>query len=271
MRQTFCWITCVDFDESPISHCLTRRRAIERFPLFNSFIDNVMHNLSQSEQPLTRFRLRLGGKLETQFYNPGHFCTQACFPVLETGRLSLWLSYPLAYCGLRELDLSFHIRNSNECKFPPAIFTCQSLEVLRLDSNIEIGDGAEIPVVHLPNLKLLHLESCIFTEDDFVARLVWSYPSLEDLAICQCLWVKAERVIIRSHSWVLCVGVKLTDDRDRHFVLIYLNITSFYLFYFITSSVPFETIHLLYARVLMSFSFIHIFSYVSLKIIKIGY
>ncbi|KAK9668212.1 hypothetical protein RND81_13G041600 [Saponaria officinalis] len=192
MSRAFCWITTVDLDDSPVSHL------VERFSLFEPFIDNVLHKLSQSQQPLTRFRLCLGADktMRTCFFK-SHTCKRACFP--EPARLHAWISYPLAQCGLRELDLRFHLKNPAESKLPPEIFARQSLEVLRLDINFEINGDTDIPVICLPNLKLLHLRSLVFAEDDFVTRLVSNCPALEDLSIT-CWWLKAGSLIISSNS-----------------------------------------------------------------------
>ncbi|KAK9682294.1 hypothetical protein RND81_10G063400 [Saponaria officinalis] len=196
MRQAFCWVSSVDLDDSPLSYCVQCPHLVERFSLFESFIDNVLHKLSQTS--LTQFRLHLG-RNKTILIPEWHKCEQACFPNPEPTHLYAWISYPLAHSGLRELDLSFHVRNPAECKLPPGLFTRQSLEVLRLDSNLEINGGAEFSLICLPNLKLLHLRSFEFTEDCFVTRLVSSCPALEDLSIT-CWWLKAGRLIISSHS-----------------------------------------------------------------------
>ncbi|XP_074284310.1 F-box/LRR-repeat protein At4g14103-like [Silene latifolia] len=201
MRRAFCWITSVDLDNSLISHCVERHpHLVERFSLFESFIDNVLHKLSEYQQPLTRFRLCLGSDktISYCYFDKNHTCKKASFP--EPARLYAWISYPLAHCGLRELDLSFHVKNPAECKLPLEIFARQSLEVLRLDINLEINGNNEIPVICLPNLKLLHLRSFVFTEDNFVTRLVSNCPVLEDLSITYCWWLKADRLIISSHS-----------------------------------------------------------------------
>ncbi|KAK9681513.1 hypothetical protein RND81_10G007700 [Saponaria officinalis] len=128
-------------------------------------------------------------------------------------RLNVWISYPLAHAGLRELDLSFHVRRPYQCKLPPSLFARQSLEVLRLSSNLEIND-AKIPLISLPNLKLLYLTSFVFKDDNFVTRLVSSCPVLEDLTIECCSWKIGDRVSISSHS--LRSLVLLVRKVDHH-------------------------------------------------------
>ncbi|KAK9734648.1 hypothetical protein RND81_04G154600 [Saponaria officinalis] len=224
MRKAFSWITSIDLDDSPISHCIKYSHLVERFPLFESFVDNVSMKVSQAKQPLTRFRLGVGGDKNTHFrvLNKRHECQHACFPVVRPARLNVWLSYPLVHCSLKELDISFHVGNPSEFKLPSELFACQSLEILKLDCYLEIGDGAEIPLVCLPNLKLLHLHSFVFTEDDFVTRLVSSCSSLEDLSITYCSWVKSDRVTISSHSLRrLALSInKCEEEKNSDLVLI---------------------------------------------------
>ncbi|KAK9734549.1 hypothetical protein RND81_04G147500 [Saponaria officinalis] len=223
MRKAFSWITTLDFDDSSISYCLRCHHLVERFPLYESFVDNVLTKVSQAEQPLTRFRLRVGGDKNTHFHPARHaYCKHACFPVMRPARLNTWLSYPLLHCALKELDISFHVGNPNEFKLPSEIFASQSLEILKLDCWLEIGDGAEIPLICLPNLKLLHLHSFNFTEDDFVTRLVSNCSSLEELTLTFCTWMKGDRVTIYSRSLrrlTLYIN-KDEDEKNSDLVLI---------------------------------------------------
>ncbi|KAK9668216.1 hypothetical protein RND81_13G042000 [Saponaria officinalis] len=216
MSRAFCWITTVDLDDSPAHF-------IERFSLFESFIDNVLHKLSQSQQPLTRFRLCLGADKTVRacFFDGKHTREQACFP--EPARLYAWISYPLAQCGLRELDLCFHVKDPAECKLPSEIFARQSLEVLRLDINVVINGDTDIPVICLPNLKLLHLRSLVFTKDDFVTRLVSNCPALEDLSIT-CWWLKAGSLIISSNSLRRFVfDIRKYEDEEENSDLVLID------------------------------------------------
>ncbi|XP_074266434.1 F-box/LRR-repeat protein At4g14103-like [Silene latifolia] len=127
-------------------------------------------------------------------------CTwQACFPHLEPSRLNAWLSYPLALLGLKELDLSFHLRNPSDHRLPPQLFVSQSLEVLKLDSNLHL-DAAEFSHISLPTLKLLHLHSFLIVQDDLITKLVSCCPSFEDLSVAYCLWNQGDGLAISSHS-----------------------------------------------------------------------
>ncbi|KAK9668215.1 hypothetical protein RND81_13G041900 [Saponaria officinalis] len=106
---------------------------------------------------------------------------------------------PVSPMWPEELDLCFQVKNPAECKLTPEILARQPLEVLRLEINVEIKGDTDIPVICLLNLKLLHLRSLVFTEDDFVTRLVSNFPVLEDLFITRW-WLKADRLIISSNS-----------------------------------------------------------------------
>ncbi|KAH9625258.1 hypothetical protein KSS87_022168 [Heliosperma pusillum] len=199
-RDAFTWITSVDLDDAPVSYCQQSPQLPHRFPVFVIFVDHVLNNLSLSGHRLTRFRLRVGGdKLKHILAGPLHGCDAACFPHLEPFRFNAWISYPLALLGLRELDLSFHLRNPSDYHLPPQLFASQSLEVLKLDSNLHL-DAAEFSHICLPALKLLHLHSFLILQDDFITKLVSCCPSLEELIVAYCLWSQGDRLAVCSHS-----------------------------------------------------------------------
>ncbi|XP_074311666.1 F-box/LRR-repeat protein At4g14103-like [Silene latifolia] len=223
MRPSLSWITSVDLVYSPASLCAKCPIQDERFPLFKSFVIYVLHKLHHSQQSLTGFRLRLGGDKNIPFLTLEHHCNNACFPDVEPARLHAWISYPLAHCGLRELDLSLLVRNPNDSKLPPSLFACQSLEVLKLDFNLEIDDCAHIPRICLPNLKLLCLHSFVFNEDDFVNRLVSSCPALEDLSITYCSWKKSDHLTISSHSLQRLVLNNFKCDEEKNSELVVID------------------------------------------------
>ncbi|KAK9741415.1 hypothetical protein RND81_03G103900 [Saponaria officinalis] len=226
MRRAFTYITSLNIDNSPVSLCPNKPFHAKHSPMFDSFVDNVLQKFSNFGKPLTRFRLFLGedNTRHYHFLEKRNDCeSKICYSNLEPARLNMWISYPLAYSSLTELDLSFHLSNPDDFVIPVGIFTCRSLEVLKLDSNLEIDDN-EFPLICLPNLKLLHLRSFVFTDDVFLTRLVSSCPDLKDLSITYCsAWPDLHRLTISSCSLrrlVLDVWNYVTDDIHRGDVLI---------------------------------------------------
>ncbi|XP_074303131.1 F-box/LRR-repeat protein At4g14103-like, partial [Silene latifolia] len=193
------------------------------FPLFESYVENVLQKISQSGQSLTRFRLRLGGDKASRIQRLErlHDCEGQCFPYPDPARLNAWISFPLTHLGLRELDLSFHVREPLEYQLPAGLFACRSLEVLKLDSNLQLN--AEISTICLPNLKLLHLHCFYIVENDFVTRLVSSCPSLEDLAIAYCLWDQLDLLDISSRSLRKLVLIIWNDDEENNSDLTHID------------------------------------------------
>uniref|UniRef100_A0A803L9M1 F-box domain-containing protein n=1 Tax=Chenopodium quinoa TaxID=63459 RepID=A0A803L9M1_CHEQI len=183
LRRVFPLITSLDFDGSPICLCLKHPYAIERFPTFVSFVDTVLQ--THESQHLTKFKLKLTSKDFGKVYFFGcdscYGCSQGCLPDLRSPRLNVWISYPLSFCGLRELDLSILVGESGNFQLPPAIFTCETLEVLKLEVNIGFDQIYAMPSYCLPKLKQLVLFASLISEDDFLPRLVSSCPLLEDL------------------------------------------------------------------------------------------
>lgn len=183
LRRVFPLITSLDFDGSPICLCLKHPYAIERLPTFVSFVDTVLQ--THQSQHLTKFKLILTSKDFGKVYFFGcdscYGCSQGCLPDLKSPRLNVWISYPLSFCGLRELDLSILVGESGNFQLPPAIFTCETLEVLKLEVNIGFDQIYAMTSYRLPKLKQLVLFASLISEDDFLPRLVSSCPLLEDL------------------------------------------------------------------------------------------
>uniref|UniRef100_A0A803LZF4 F-box domain-containing protein n=1 Tax=Chenopodium quinoa TaxID=63459 RepID=A0A803LZF4_CHEQI len=96
--------------------------------------------------------------------------------------------------GVKKLDI--HIRVREPDKLPSAIFNCRTLEVLKLDVNLDL----EVPsTLCLPNLKELHISVVCFPIDDSLTRLVSSCPSLEYMTLCGSL-SPVIPISISSHS-----------------------------------------------------------------------
>ncbi|XP_074270174.1 F-box/LRR-repeat protein At3g59210-like isoform X2 [Silene latifolia] len=199
MRSAFTRLTSLDFDDSPISYCAENHPLfIDRFQLFKTFVTNV---LQASKSPhLSRFRIGFGGDLNiswSHFHHSSRVCGAACFPHVESTLLNAWIDFPLNRNGLQEIDLRIHVRIPG--KLPSALFACQTLEVLKLDTNLDFELVSSMTSFWLPNLKVLQLCSILIPEDDFVSRLVSSCPSLEELYM-NCRWKYGNSVTISSPS-----------------------------------------------------------------------
>ncbi|KAL2931284.1 hypothetical protein RDABS01_036694 [Bienertia sinuspersici] len=187
LRRVFPFITSLDFDVSPISLCLKHPYAVERFPTFVTFVDNVL--FAYKSHHLSKFRLQVGIGFLTRHVNgcvnPGQpdelGCHQHCLPDLKPTHLHAWISFPLTLSGLRMLDLCILVRDPGENQLPPAIFMCQTLEVLRLEVNLGLDQVSTMPSYCLPKLKLLRLCASFVLNYNFLPRLVFSCPLLEDL------------------------------------------------------------------------------------------
>ncbi|KAH9626925.1 hypothetical protein KSS87_014986 [Heliosperma pusillum] len=213
MRSTFMYLTTLDFDDSPISYCARNNPQLtERFQNFKTFVDNVLH---ESQSPhLSKFRLGFGGDLKIWLFHHHHWsreCGKHCFPDLEATELNAWISFPLSRCGVREIDLRIHVGVPG--KLPPGLFTCETLEVLKLDTNLELELVSSLPSFRLPNLKVLQLHSIIIPEDDLVGRLVSNCPLLEELDM-DCWWEYGKSVTISSPSLQKLV---LSMNRDYQY------------------------------------------------------
>lgn len=105
-------------------------------------------------------------------------------PDLKSSQINAWIRFPLTRTGLRELDLCIWVREPGDSPLPPQFFTsCETLEVIRLDTNLGLDQVFAMPSYRLPNLKLFHLCASLVSDDDFVTRLVSNCPVLEDLSV----------------------------------------------------------------------------------------
>ncbi|XP_056682925.1 putative FBD-associated F-box protein At5g50270 isoform X2 [Spinacia oleracea] len=106
MKCLFSWITTLDLDDSPISHCSQHPYAIERFSDYKMFVDSLLN--SYQSPYLSRFRLRVGANFAARYFHGDktHFWKRDdCFPEIKSTQINAWISFPLTRCGLRELDL----------------------------------------------------------------------------------------------------------------------------------------------------------------------
>ncbi|XP_021745685.1 F-box/FBD/LRR-repeat protein At4g26340-like [Chenopodium quinoa] len=122
---------------------------------------------------------------------------EGCLPVLDPMHLDAWISFPLAG-GVKVLDIIARVRKPS--KIPSAQYRCATLEVLKLDVNVNNLDF-NIPYsicIRLPNLKVVHLTFLKHTPNDSMARLVASCPSLQDLVLNADFWIHINYITSQS-------------------------------------------------------------------------
>lgn len=178
--RVFPLLTSLDFDVSPISLCMEHPYAVELYPSFVTFVCNVLQ--AYQSPIISRFRLGVGSvDFDTRFSFFNRPCQEGCLPDIELKHLDAWVSFPLTLQGLRELDLCILVRKPGDGQLSPSIFKCETLEVLKLEVNLDLNQVITMPSYHLPNLKLLHLSASHISDDKFLPRIVSSCPLLEDL------------------------------------------------------------------------------------------
>ncbi|XP_074264969.1 F-box/LRR-repeat protein At4g14103-like isoform X1 [Silene latifolia] len=183
MRCAFNWRNTLDFDYTPLDLPLP----IPRCETFKAFVSSVLKAFCSPY--LSKFTLRIGRLANMK----------ESIPDLEPVLLNEWLHFPLTRDGVREIDLSIHVKQF--AQLPQALFTRETLQVLKLDGSLGIHQVCAMPSFNLPNLKTLHLcYAGVFTDDSFLTRLVSSCPSLQDLKVLNCLWEHGDIISISSTS-----------------------------------------------------------------------
>ncbi|KAK9668213.1 hypothetical protein RND81_13G041700 [Saponaria officinalis] len=123
----------------------------------------------------------------------------------------------------------------------------------------------EIPLIRLPNLKILHLHSFVFNEDDFVTRLVTNCPVLEDLSITYCWWEKGDRLIISSHSLRrFAVFILRDNDEEKNSDLVLIDTPNLQYFEY-SDNLAFSYITHFNALVEASIEFVYLLPFVTLE------
>ncbi|XP_074317879.1 F-box/LRR-repeat protein At4g14103-like [Silene latifolia] len=236
MRSAFMYLTTLDFDDSPISDCVKKKpqnpQLVEGSQDFKTFVNNV---LEKSQSPhLSKFILKFGRYMKIVSRLFPRFSEERgkrYSPNSEATMLNAWICFPLSRCGVREIELFIHVSSPGD--LPSAVFTCETLEVLKLDTNLNFELVSNMSSFRLPNLKVLELHSIIIPEDDFLGRLVSNCPSLQELCI-DCRWEYGESVVISSPSLQKLV-LLINRDLDTDFVIYvceHLNIDTPNLQYF---------------------------------------
>ncbi|KAL2921844.1 hypothetical protein RDABS01_013335, partial [Bienertia sinuspersici] len=165
LRRVFPLITSLDFDHCPANSYAANPDAVKSFPTFVTFVNTVLQKYRSHF--LTRFRLRLCSGKHFFNCNNQHHCNYNCFPDLKSTQLRMWIFFPLNLCGLTELDLCILVRKPGYAQLPPDIFTCETLQVLKLEVNLGLDLVFNVPSYCLPNLKLLRLNASSFSHDGF--------------------------------------------------------------------------------------------------------
>uniref|UniRef100_A0A803LIC2 F-box/LRR-repeat protein 15/At3g58940/PEG3-like LRR domain-containing protein n=1 Tax=Chenopodium quinoa TaxID=63459 RepID=A0A803LIC2_CHEQI len=148
-------------------------------------------------------------------------CVKACFPDLKSTQINAWISFAITRISLKELDLQIRIREPGE--LPPAIFMCETLEVLKIDVNLGLDQASTMPSFRLPDLKLLYLFGTIINDHGFLPRLISSCPLLEDLRV-EVFWtLNISSLSLRSGSLPIQHSITNMD----HLVEAELTIGSF--------------------------------------------
>ncbi|KAL2922771.1 hypothetical protein RDABS01_014262 [Bienertia sinuspersici] len=217
LRHVLPKITALDIDTSPISFCLKCPDRIEQFPFFVTFVDTVLQ--AHQSQYLTKFRLKVGVDFRERHYqgcNPRRGgCPRSCYPELTPIQINKWITFPLTYVGLRELELCIPVKEPGDShQLPSEIFTCETLEVLKLDVDLRFDQASTLPSLSLPNLKVLELFAYLNSDDGFLWRLISSCPILEDLTVI-AHWNRLQYINVSSPSLRrLHINMCRDDDCD---------------------------------------------------------
>ncbi|KAJ4704238.1 F-box protein [Melia azedarach] len=100
-----------------------------------------------------------------------------CFKIRYPACLKLWVSAAIMR-NVREIELN--LKHQNRVELPESIYTCKTLEVLKLDSDFTI----KIPPsgTCFPSLKIFRVVM-YYPDNDLTERLFSMCPVLEDLSI----------------------------------------------------------------------------------------
>ncbi|GAY55384.1 hypothetical protein CUMW_163850, partial [Citrus unshiu] len=135
------------------------------------------------------------------------------YRVSGSGRLKEWVSSAVMR-DVRELELN--LENQQRLELPESIYSCRSLQVLKLDSDFDIavpGSG-----ICFPNVKFLRV-SLQYPENQLTEKLFASCPSIEEM------WLKvylkydgpATNFIISSSTLKRFYWTVLVDDYNFAF------------------------------------------------------
>ncbi|KAI8570788.1 hypothetical protein RHMOL_Rhmol01G0064200 [Rhododendron molle] len=170
-KQSWTSYDSVDFDDTLLLNPHKSDRNPSLQTSFTSFIDQVvlLHRVSR----LNKFYLK---------------CTQS----YDLSRVNAWIAAALL-SSVKELHLSIPMEHSTV--LPQDLFSCGTLVVLKLGAKFVMNVPAS---VHLPNLKILHLRSVEFSDDDSIDRLISGCPVLDKLSMRECVGIDVHVVKISA-------------------------------------------------------------------------
>ncbi|KAI8570786.1 hypothetical protein RHMOL_Rhmol01G0064000 [Rhododendron molle] len=170
-KQSWTSYDSVDFDDTVLQNPHKSDRTSSLQTSFTSFIDRVvlLHRVSR----LNKFHLK---------------CTQS----YDLSHVNAWIAAALL-SSVQELHLSIPMEHSTE--LPQDLFSCGTLVVLKLGAKFVMNVPAS---VHLPNLKILHLHSVEFSDDDSIDRLICGCPVLDELSMKGCVGIDVHVVKISA-------------------------------------------------------------------------
>ncbi|XP_058211320.1 F-box protein At4g09920-like [Rhododendron vialii] len=158
-KQFWTLVTSLDFDDKLMLHCRKSIRAALQMS-FASFVDRVLERVSCVD----KFRLK-------------------CCQSYDVSHANAWVAALIKY-RIKELDLSIPVKHSTDHVLPRHLFSCRTLVVLKLGTKFMLNVPAS---VCLPSLKILHLDSVKFSDDDSVKRLLVGCPMLDELGMNECV------------------------------------------------------------------------------------
>ncbi|KAF9590521.1 hypothetical protein IFM89_035730 [Coptis chinensis] len=131
------------------------------------------------------------------FYGSG--CDDSC--------ISTWISAIVKH-KVQELDLNHSSFRGESIVLPLALFSCTSLQVLKLSS----AGVVKVPSsISFPYLKILQLKYLEFFNECLTERFS-SFPVLEDLSISKCKWINNSNRISISNTALKRLVMEITDS-----------------------------------------------------------
>ncbi|XP_059664739.1 F-box/LRR-repeat protein At4g14103-like [Cornus florida] len=191
-------ISNLDFDDWFVTkhpHNISTTRSVRSFEkkLFIDFVYQVL--LLRNVWDMNKFRLKYINKSSASHINA-------------------WVATALSR-KVRELDLFINNADGNILRLPGDLFISTTLVLLSLRLTTRVS--LNVPnLVSLNSLKILHLHSVGFSDEDTLHRLISSCHVLDDLSIQDCLWRNTGVVNISSSSLKsLIMKTMFIDDKCK--------------------------------------------------------